>query len=91
MREVVATVEEVVAMPAYQQAALAYAGHTARHRPSPAGGLKNLQVSCTWAGMALLGFTLWHVYLYQPKRRSTARRLQREPTTTALKGEAAGR
>jgi hypothetical protein len=28
----------------------------------------------SWAGMALLGFTLWHVYLYQPKRRSAAKR-----------------
>jgi hypothetical protein len=28
----------------------------------------------TWAGMALLGFTLWHIYLYQPKRRSAAKR-----------------
>ncbi len=39
MREVVAAVEEVVAMPAYQQAVLAYAGPTARHRPGPLGGL----------------------------------------------------
>ena len=28
----------------------------------------------TWAGMALLGFTLWHVYLYQPKSKASARR-----------------
>jgi hypothetical protein len=28
----------------------------------------------TWAGMALLGFALWHIYLYQPKRRSAAKR-----------------
>jgi hypothetical protein len=28
----------------------------------------------TWAGMALLGFTLWHIYLYQPKRSAAAKR-----------------
>jgi hypothetical protein len=28
----------------------------------------------TWAGMALLGFALWHIYLYQPKRRAAAKR-----------------
>ncbi|GAB6042544.1 hypothetical protein [Endothiovibrio diazotrophicus] len=28
----------------------------------------------TWAGMALLGFTLWHVYLYQPKSKAATRR-----------------
>jgi hypothetical protein len=28
----------------------------------------------TWAGIGLLGFTLWHIYLYQPKRKAAAAR-----------------
>ena len=39
------------------------------------GGRKYMHTH-TWAGMALLGFTLWHVYLYQPKRRSNIRRVK---------------
>ncbi len=44
------------------------------------GGRKYMHTH-TWAGMALLGFTLWHVYLYQPKRRSNARRSSVAPKT----------
>ncbi len=44
------------------------------------GGRKSMHTH-TWAGMALLGFTLWHVYLYQPKRRSNTRRIKAAPKT----------
>lgn len=32
------------------------------------GGRKAIRMH-TWAGMGLLGFTLWHIYLYQPRKR----------------------
>ena len=39
MKEVITAIEEVIGLPAYQQAVLAYAGPTARHHPGPLGGL----------------------------------------------------
>jgi uncharacterized membrane protein YebE (DUF533 family) len=46
------------------------------------GGRKYMHTH-TWAGMALLGFTLWHVYLYQPKRRSATRHVKATSKKTA--------
>ncbi|QFY89965.2 hypothetical protein D5125_10970 [Magnetovirga frankeli] len=37
------------------------------------GGRKAMNLH-TWAGMGLLGFTLWHVYLYQPRKRAAIAR-----------------
>lgn len=37
------------------------------------GGRRAMRLH-TWAGLGLLGFTLWHVYLYQPRRKAAAAR-----------------
>ncbi len=42
----------------------------------------------TWAGMSLLGFTLLHVYLYQPQKGAAARRHAKARAAAPVEGPA---